>query len=230
MQVGKAGSFPAQRSWLNLRVRKIPWTCSISMYPSAPPTQDPRPQGWPSGMGKCPRNCLPVQYPHPRGQHFSLGVWLRGPFSSAQAGVWSLRNNCMGPGCRQQMSALMSLHEGSLQSLAPPFPSRWIHLATETRRSYLFSEVRWALSTETLPPSESPPSPSTCGLTRVNHRAPRPRRGRQACNPHTREQVPWAALGGHLLDSPAMDTTHLDGHGRTQMIQTRLKTTVGTTF
>lgn len=41
MQVGKAGSFPAHHSWLNLRVRKCPWTCRINMYPSAPPAQDP---------------------------------------------------------------------------------------------------------------------------------------------------------------------------------------------
>lgn len=40
---GKGRVFPAQRSWFNLRVRKIPWTCSISMYPSALPTQAPPP-------------------------------------------------------------------------------------------------------------------------------------------------------------------------------------------
>ena len=86
MQVGKAGSFPAQRSWLNLRVRKCPWTCSINMYPSAPPIQDPRPQGWPSGMGKCPRNCLPVQYPHPPPQSQVKGICLWFPTSPQRRG------------------------------------------------------------------------------------------------------------------------------------------------
>lgn len=35
MQVGKVELFPDQSSWLNLNVRNIPWTCSISMHSSA---------------------------------------------------------------------------------------------------------------------------------------------------------------------------------------------------
>lgn len=44
IHAGRKGRFfPARHSWLNLSVRKIPWTCSISMYSSASPARDPPP-------------------------------------------------------------------------------------------------------------------------------------------------------------------------------------------
>lgn len=49
MQVGKAGSFPALCSWLSSR-QKILWTCSISMYPRAPPAHTHPQPGSASGI------------------------------------------------------------------------------------------------------------------------------------------------------------------------------------
>lgn len=78
MQVGRAGCFPTQCSWLNLR-RKIPWTCSISMYPSVT-SMSPHIHKVCLGMGKCPRNCLPVQ-PHPPTHPQAKGICLWFPTS-----------------------------------------------------------------------------------------------------------------------------------------------------
>ena len=76
MQVGKAGSFPAQRSWLNLRVRKIPWTCSISMYPSAHQHKTPHPQVsllvWVNAQEIAFQSSNPIHSPTPSRGHLPV--------------------------------------------------------------------------------------------------------------------------------------------------------------
>lgn len=76
MQVGKAGSFPAQRSWLNLRVRKCPWTWRISVYPSVPPAQEPHPQVsllvWVKAQEIAFQSSTPIHYPTPSRGHLPV--------------------------------------------------------------------------------------------------------------------------------------------------------------